>query len=156
MRKEKMLVARIFSCRRRASASTCEKNQLEQLPIPCQTRRHSTRIQLEFNCIRISSDDPAIPCSAAQRSPPIRPMQSSQINPDDPATALPVAPWRPRQKNRGGGEGGLRACLDDAGIIPESRYIRKEKMPVARIFLADAAQVLQPVTRIRSSGLQFR
>jgi hypothetical protein len=31
------------------------------------------------------------------------------------------------KKNRGGGDGGLRACLDDAGVIPESRYIRKEK-----------------------------
>jgi hypothetical protein len=58
-----------------------------------------------------------------------------------------------RIEPRGSG-GGLRACLDDAGVIPESRYIRKEKMLLAHIFFAGAGQVSQPVTRISSSGFQ--
>jgi hypothetical protein len=67
------------------------------------------------------------------------------------ATAPP-----PKGKDSQGGGSGLRACLDDAGVIPESRYIRKEKMLVARIFLAGAAQVLQDATRINSSGFNSR
>jgi hypothetical protein len=51
-----------------------------------------------------------------------------------------------------GGGSGLRACLDDAGVLPESRYIRKEKMLAAHIFPAGVAQVLQSVTRFGSIG----
>jgi hypothetical protein len=49
------------------------------------------------------------------------------------STAVDTASPPAVKDSRGGGSG-LRACLDDAGVLPESRYIRKEKMLSRAIF----------------------
>jgi hypothetical protein len=134
VRKEKMRVARNFSGRRRASASNPDKNQLKRLQFP----RTSVVSRLEFRFVRISNwrSRHSLFCCATIST--IGPNHSSQMNLHDPATAsLPNG-----EKIRRGGDSALRACLDDAQVVPDSSNVRKEKMRSHAIFPADDARVL--------------
>jgi hypothetical protein len=122
VRKEKMLVARNFPGRRRASLSIRDKNQLERLPNPAQIGGVSA--PRDF---------------AGKRAARSRHGFAPQ-----------------REKDSRGGGSGLRACLDDAQVVPDSSNVRKEKMLVARNFSGRCSASASKRNKIRLDRPLFR